>query len=175
VLAALGMQAMTAVTAIDAGQVAFAPTELLSSGLKQLLDVRRAVGLRNPAHSLVKLMNPCAGKSLVIGSYTHPEYAVSMAENFELMGANAMLLRGTEGEVVADPRRMPQMDGFLRGQRTLLQEAQSGTLASVPDLPREIDAASTAQYISAVMAGERPVPAPIAMQVEHILQLSAQL
>jgi hypothetical protein len=47
--------------------------------LKRLLDVRRVVGLRNPAHSLVKLMNPCAGPAVVVGSYTHPEYAVSMA------------------------------------------------------------------------------------------------
>ena len=43
------------------GEVAFAPTELLCPGLKRLLDVRRVVGLRNSAHSLVKLMNPCAG------------------------------------------------------------------------------------------------------------------
>ena len=54
---------------------AFAPTELLHPGLKRLLDVRRVVGLRNPGHSVVKLMQPSAGPCVVVGSYTHPEYA----------------------------------------------------------------------------------------------------
>ena len=58
VLAALGMMALSTVREVQAGEVVFAPTELLCPGLKRLLDVRRVVGLRNPAHSLVKLMNP---------------------------------------------------------------------------------------------------------------------
>jgi anthranilate phosphoribosyltransferase len=127
------------------------------------------VGLRNPAHSLVKLMNPVDGASLIVSSYTHPEYAVSMAATFALVGANALLLRGTEGEPVADPRRTPQMEAFRHGQRVLVQEAQGGSLARLPELPKEIDAASTASYIQSVLAGRLPVPAPIAQQVERIL------
>lgn len=175
VLAALDIHALTATRTIASGEVAFAATELLCPGLKRLLDVRRAVGLRNPAHSLVKIMNPCLGKSLVVSSYTHPEYAISMAQTFELIQANALLLRGTEGEVVADARRTPQMEAFIAGKRTLLQASQPGTLASVPDLPKEIDSASTAAYIRAVLAGTHAVPASIARQVEHILQLVSQL
>lgn len=175
VLSALDIHALTAIRTIADGEVVFAATELLCPGLKRLLDVRRAVGLRNPAHSLVKIMNPCLGKALVVSSYTHPEYAISMGQTFELIGANALLLRGTEGEVVADARRTPQMEAFIAGKRSLLQEAQPGTLASVPDLPREIDSASTAAYIRAVLAGTHAVPASIARQVEHILHTSAQL
>ena len=175
VLLALGVRAQTAITTIANGEIAFAPTDILCAGLQRLLDVRRVVGLRNPAHSVVKLMNPCAGRSLIVSSYTHPEYAVSMAATFELMQSNAMLLRGTEGEAVADPRRMPQMDGFVAGRRVVLQEAQTGTLASLPDLPKEFDAESTAAYIRQVMAGTNPVPPSIARQVEHILRLSGQL
>jgi anthranilate phosphoribosyltransferase len=170
VFAALGQPARTSVAALPAGQCAFVPTEVLLPGLKRLLDVRRAVGLRNPAHSLVKLMNPCEGPALIVGSYTHPEYAVSMAETFALVGAHALLLRGTEGEPVADARRTPQMDAFRDGQRHLLQPAQDGSLASLPELPREIDATSTATYIRAVLDGQLPVPAPIALQVAHILR-----
>ena len=175
VLLRLGVYAETAIKSIAPGEVAFVPTGLLCPALKRLLDVRRAVGLRNPAHSLVKIMNPCVGKSLVVSSYTHPEYAISMAQTFELVKANALLLRGTEGEVVADARRTPQMEAFINGQRQLLQAAQSGTLASLPDLPKTTDAASTAAYIQSVMAGQQSVPASIAMQVEHILQLVKQL
>ena len=175
VLFALGIKAQSAIKRISNGEIAFAPTELLCAGLAHLLDVRRVVGLRNPAHSLVKLMNPCAGKSLIISSYTHPEYAISMAATFALMQSNAMLLRGTEGEAVADARRMPQMVGFLAGQQTVLQEAQTGALAALPDLPKAFDAQTTAAYITQVMAGSSPVPASIARQVEHILHLSRQL
>jgi len=175
VLAALDIHALTAIKTIANGEVVFAPTELLCPGLKRLLDVRRAVGLRNPAHSLVKIMNPCLGKALVVSSYTHPEYAISMGQTFELIQANALLLRGTEGEVVADARRTPQMEAFIGGKRTLLQAFQPGTLASVPDLPTAIDSDSTATYIRAVMSGSHAVPASITRQVEHILHLTSQL
>ena len=140
-----------------------------------MLDVRRIVGLRNPAHSLVKLMNPVAGKSLLVSSYTHPEYAVSMAATFERVAANALLLRGTEGEGVADARRSPPMQGFIQGRRVLLDEGVKGTLPSLPDLPKATDAAGTADYIQSVLAGRSPVPPSIAQQVAHILHLIAQL
>ena len=175
VLLAQQIQARAAITSIASGSVAFVPTDVLCPALKRLLDVRRVVGLRNPAHSLVKIMNPCSGKSLVVSSYTHPEYAVSMAQTFELTHTNALLLRGTEGEVVADARRMPQMDAFINGQRQLLQAAQAGTLSTVPDLPKTTDATRTAAYIQSVLAGQQAVPASIAMQVEHILRLVKQL
>jgi anthranilate phosphoribosyltransferase len=148
---------------------------MLCPGLQRLLDVRRVVNLRNPAHSLVKLMNPCASKSLIVSSYTHPEYAISMAETFALTHGNALLIRGTEGESVADPRRTPKMQAFLNGQATDLQAYQAGSLTTLPDLPQSIDAAGTAAYIRSVMGGTQPVPAPIAQQVAHILHLVAAL
>ena len=175
VLLALEIHAQSAANPIAPGEVAYVPTEVLCPALKRLLDVRRVVGLRNPAHSLVKLMNPCMGKALIVSSYTHPEYAVSMAQTFELTQTSAMLLRGTEGEVVADARRMPQMDAFIKGQRQLLQEAQAGTLSTLPDLPNTTEAVSTAAYIQSVLVGQQAVPASIAMQVEHILHLVKQL
>ena len=107
VLSALAIPAQRAIRTVADGEVVFVPTALLSAGLQRLLDVRRVVGLRNPAHSLVKLMNPGAGKCLVVGSYTHPEYAQSMAATVELMGSHALLLRGTEGEPVADAEGEP--------------------------------------------------------------------
>jgi anthranilate phosphoribosyltransferase len=171
VLSAMGLSALTEIRAVNAGEVVFAPTELLCPGLKRLLDVRRVVGLRNPAHSLVKLMNPTtAPDALLVSSYTHPEYAISMAATFELTGARALLLRGTEGEVVADARRTPQMDAFVRGTRTPLVETQAGSLIKLPELPTDIDADSTARYTQAVLHGELPVPAPLAAQVQAVLR-----
>ena len=178
VLAALGIPAQAAIKPIASGELAFAPTALLCPGLQRLLEVRRVVNLRNPAHSLVKLMNPVEsgkGKSLIISSYTHPEYAISMAETFALTQANALLLRGTEGEAVADPRRTPTMQAFVNGRAFTLQQHQAGSLATLPDLPTQLDVATTAAYIQQVMAGEQPVPVPIAQQVAHILHLVKSL
>ena len=174
VMAAMGVMALSTVREVQAGEVVFAPTELLCPGLKRLLDVRRVVGLRNPSHSLVKLMNPVQNnatqKVLRISSYTHPEYLHSMAATFALTQARALLLRGTEGEVVADARRQPQMDIFVDGQRKLTLEAQSGSLKQLPELPTQIDAHTTASYTQAVLNGTLPVPAPIAQQVQAALQ-----
>jgi anthranilate phosphoribosyltransferase len=173
VLQALGIPAQKAIETIAAKAVQYVPTEVLCPGLQRLLDVRRVVGLRNPAHSLVKLMNPCDGPAVVVGSYTHPEYAASMTATFSLIEATALLLRGTEGEPVADPRRTPAMDAFAAGQVTRVQEPQGGSLASVPGLPA-IDVQSTATWIQAVLDGREPVPSPIALQVAHIVHLSQQ-
>ena len=172
VLAALDVPAWTGIRKIDNGEVANVPTELLHSGLKRLLDVRRVVGLRNAGHSVVKLMAPVAGPSIVVGSYTHPAFATVMAELFELLGMSALLSRGLEGEVVSDPRRTAQLDGFIRGRRVELQAQQPGTQSDIPGLPTAIDVAATADYTHRVLAGQLPVPPAIATQVRHILELS---
>jgi anthranilate phosphoribosyltransferase len=169
VLQRLGVDTEGPVPALAPGEVRFVHTARLCPGLDRLLQVRRVVGLRNSAHSLVKLLDPCRDPALVVGSYTHPEYAVSMADTLGLMGTKALLLRGTEGEPVADPRRMPQMDLFVNGERRCVQESQTGPLGMLPRLPA-IDAASTADYIDAVLGDRLPAPAPIARQVEVITQ-----
>ncbi|SDC09392.1 Anthranilate phosphoribosyltransferase [Variovorax sp. CF079] len=175
VLAALDVQPLASIRPIANGEAVFAPTELLSPGLKRLLDVRRVVGLRNPGHSVVKLMQPTQGACVVVGSYTHPAYAESMAATFELLGMTALLSRGLEGESVADPRRTAQVDGFVRGRRVALQTQEPGTQAEVPGLPKEIDIETTADYTRRVLAGQAPVPDAIAQQVEHVLQLAQQV
>jgi anthranilate phosphoribosyltransferase len=147
----------------------------LSPPLKKLLDVRKVVGLRNSAHSVVKLINPYRQhadvRSILISSYTHPEYAVSMNETLAGLKATALLLRGTEGEAVADPRRTPVMTGLRVGEAVVLQDMQHGSINTLPLLPTTTDPAMTASYIQSVLAGEQVVPAPIALQVEHILKL----
>jgi anthranilate phosphoribosyltransferase len=172
VFEALGVPASTSVAPLGDGQLAFVPTELLSPGLKRLLDARRAIGLRNSAHSLVKLMNPCSGPAVIVGSYTHPEYAQSMGEVFQRMRATALLLRGTEGEAVADARRLPEMVGFVRGERIVLEEGRKGTLTELPALPADPEAQATARAVKEVLAGRVPVPPSIALQVKHLLYLA---
>ena len=89
-----------------------------------------------------------------------------MAATFALTQARALLLRGTEGEVVADARRQPQMSIFVEGQLRVTLDAQTGSLTHLPELPTHIDAHTTAQYTQSVLSGELPIPAPIAKQVQ---------
>ena len=51
-------------------------------------------------------------------------------------------------------------------------EAQGGSLTALPDLPQGHEALPTARYIEAVLAGEKPVPAPIATQVAALVSLA---
>ena len=174
VLEALGTPATLAIKTIANGTVAHVSTELLCPGLKRLLDVRQVVGLRNPGHSVVKLMTPAEGQAIVVTSYTHPEYFSMICAAFGLTGASALLSRGLEGESVADPRRSPRFDAFVRGRHEVLDEQQPGTLSEVPGLPTEIDVDTTARYTERVLAGTAPLPPTIARQVEHILQLASR-
>ena len=91
-----------------------------------------------------------------------------------LTGATALLMRGTEGEPVADARRCPKLTAFLGGveQPALSVDAQGGSLVALPELPTAIDADSSARYIAEVMAGTKPLPPPIATQVMALRALA---
>lgn len=168
VFSALGIQPCTDALSARAGETLFVHTASLHAGLDRLLSVRRTVGLRNAGHSLVKLMNPIKGSALVVGSYTHPEYLQSMSATFALTGQHALLLRGTEGEPVADARRTPAMDVFRNGQARRVQTQREGSLEHMPDMPSP-EAQATATYVQQVLRGESAIPEPIALQVQHIL------
>ena len=175
VIEALRWPVLHAARPLHAGEVVFVPTAVLNVGLQRLLDVRRSIGLRNSGHSLVKLLCPVRTPSLLITSYTHPEYATTMSQALAHAGVNALLLRGTEGEAVADPRRLPLIEAVLQQQKVTLASAQTGPLEHMPSLPEQIDAHSTARFIEAVLAGHAAVPAPIQTQVQCALDALAQL
>src|SRR3989344_2617514 len=174
VLLALDVPALTAPEKIANGTVRHIHTQHLHAGLARLLSVREVVGLRNPGHSVVKLMSPCAGPSVVVTAYTHPEYFEMLQTTFRTLGVSALLSRGLEGEVATDPRRTPRYDGFVHGVHAVLESQQPGTASEVPGLPTEIDVSTTATYTRCVLAGELPIPPAIERQVEHILRLAEQ-
>jgi len=151
----------------------FMPIDALSPALARLLEVRRVVGVRNSGHTVAKLLSSCVGAPVLrVANYTHPEYATLMADFLAATRADALLMRGTEGEPVADPRRAPRLDVYADGKlrSELSRPAQEGVLTELPLLPRTHDAATTALYIQNVVSGEKPAPAPLMQQVECIVQ-----
>jgi len=177
---ALGLPPLTDAAAVHArwaaGQPAFMPTEVLHPSLGELLALRRILGLRNPGHTLVKLM-PAVPGALRVVNHTHPEYAISLAQFLALTQADALLLRGTEGEPVADARRLPRLGAFLQGEarEDLSLEAQGGSLLHLPELSKDISPEGTATTIRALLSGETPMPEPITRQVQCLLALRAAM
>jgi anthranilate phosphoribosyltransferase len=182
VFEALGVHAASshaeAEAALDDGHVSFITIDALAPRLAWMLSLRRILGVRNSTHTLVKIMQPFAGPALRLVSYTHPEYLETLGEYFQKAApperGHAFLMRGTEGETVANANKAQKIDWFHDGERTVLVERQM--LAEVlPELPEDKSAASTAAWIAAVLRGEIPVPDSIAQQVAHCKDVSRQL
>jgi len=156
----------------------FVCTDHLCPPLARLLEVRRVVGLRNSGHTMAKLLQPCAtGSTLRVVNHTHPEYATMLTSFLAHTHADAVLMRGTEGEPVADPRRAPRLDVFIGGQprADLSRAAHEGVLTEMPVLPRTNDAATTAVYIQSVVSGEKPAPGPLTQQVDCLMRSLAAI
>ncbi len=181
VFAELGVHA--AASAADAeraladGHVAFVTIDTLAPRLAWLLSLRRVLGVRNSTHTLVKIMQPFAGPALRLVSYTHPEYLETLGGYF--LGApaargDAFLMRGTEGETVANATKAQKIDWFHAGERTVLVERQM-LADAIPALPDDKSAAATAAWITAVLRGDIPVPDPIAQQVAHCVTVARDL
>ena len=160
------------------GRPAFMAIETLAPKMAGLLELRRVLGLRSSTHTLVKILQPFEGPALRLVSYTHPEYLETLGEYF-LHAAppergDAFLMRGTEGETVANANRAQQIDWFHQGQRTLLVQRDSPT-DELAQLPEGRDAATTADWIARALRGEVPVPPSIAEQVAQCLLVSKLL
>lgn len=153
----------------------FMPIETLAPRMARLLALRSILGVRNSTHTLVKIMQPFAGPALRLTSYTHPEYLEMLTSYFTTAApvarGDAFLMRGTEGETVANAKRAQQISWFHDHQCTVLVQKQEA-VDELPPLPPQRDAATTAQWIKAALNDAQPVPIPIAEQVEHCLHIT---
>jgi anthranilate phosphoribosyltransferase len=182
ILAELGLaEAATSAAVHDAfaaRRPAFMPIETLAPSLAHMLSLRRILGVRSSTHTIVKILQPFEGAALRLVSYTHPEYLQALGEYFTSAApharGDAFLMRGTEGETVANPHRAQQIDWFHGGQRTLLVERDmpADTLAEVPGAR---DAAATAAWIARALRGEVPVPPSISAQVAACVRTARAL
>ncbi len=156
---------------LESEGLAFLPTQALCPGLSSLLALRSRLGVRNSAHTIVKLINPFARDSVRMISASHPDYLASIRDYLLATSGRALLLRATEGEAFANPKRRPQIDYFAEGRQQLLFEREVGPL-KVPNVSESIDAVSTATWIRRALAGEVPVPLPLLHQLACCLYVS---
>jgi len=149
---------------LDNDGLAFIPTAVISPGLASLLSLRGRLGTRNSAHTMVKLIDPFKGEGLKLVSATHPVYLERLGQFLTQTQSRALLLEATEGEPFANPKRRPKIIHYQDGLDTVLFEEEIGAPRHQPSQPASIQAADTAAWIKRVMAGEVPVPHPIAKQ-----------
>lgn len=150
---------------LDDDLLAFVPTAVLCPGLASLLSLRNRLGVRNPAHNLVKLIDPFEGAGLRVISASDPLY-LSKLESFLLAtGFDALLLHSTEGEPFANPRQRPKIQGFRQGKSTTLFEEEWAPARTLPGLPLSIEATATADWIRLALDGRIPVPHPLVNQL----------
>lgn len=156
----------------------FMPIEALAPRMARLLELRRILGVRNSTHTLVKIIQPFIDPALRLTSYTHPEYLEMLTTYFSTAAppqrGDVFLMRGTEGETVANAKRAQQIEWFHDHQCTTLVHRQA-PVDELPSLPEQSDAASTAGWIQKAMQDNRLVPASISEQIQHCLFVSKKL
>jgi anthranilate phosphoribosyltransferase len=172
----LGIQpcasAIAAQQAIDEKGLAFVPLSVIAGGLSDLLSRRAVLGLRNTAHSLVKMLDPFRGQGLILAAATHPAYMDMMRTVFARVGSHVLLFRATEGEPFANPKRRPRIEHLHDGACDLLFEAEHDSLKSLPQLPESAEAKPTVDWMRAVLDGHSPLPQPLANQLACCLYAS---
>ncbi len=146
---------------LAARKLAVIAIDTLAPPLARVLKLRREIGLRSSGHTLVKMLQPFTTKAVRLVSVTHPEYLERMRAFFTSYASHALLLRGAEGEAVAHPRREPVIE-WLDGKTA---EVLRGAAEENLQLPDGRDAAITADWIKAALAGKYPVPSAILHQV----------
>jgi anthranilate phosphoribosyltransferase len=145
-------------------RIAYVPTAVLAPRLMHLLRYRVRLGMRSCAHSLAKLIDPFHGDSYRVVPVTHPDYLKRMREFLAATHANALLLRGTEGEPFSNPLRQGQMETFADGVGTICADKECGSVQA-PPLPAAVDAPTTAAWIAEALAGTTAMPQPIIAQL----------
>ena len=171
ILAKMGIAASTSVyhaeDALQERRLAYLPLDTVCAPLGRLVGLRRILGVRNVAHTLVKLLCPVAGPTLLLSAYTHPEFGAMLNELFAERGTAALLMRATEGEAVVNVRRSQEVLRWRAGEVETLAERAPAAAAELPGLPPR-DATATAVWTQAVLAGEMPAPASLLRQCEMI-------
>ena len=159
-------------TQLDETGIALLAIEQLNPGLNALLNLRSRLGVRNTAHTLCKLLDPCPGQSIRVVNVTHPEYLIRMSSLLTTQRAHAMLLRGTEGEAFANPRRRPELMGFESGRNEILFPAEEGGTPPLEGWPESADFDQNIELIRKLIANPEMIPQPLNDQVAALRTLA---
>jgi anthranilate phosphoribosyltransferase len=160
-----GVSLAQAQKSMDEDLLAFVPTAVLCPGLANLLALRTRLGVSNPAHGLVTLLDPFESGSLRLVCADRIAQLDRLEAFLVATGFDALLMKSTEGEPFANPKQRPRIRFFSQGDATVLFEEEVLSARSSLSLPATIDAAATAAWIRQAMAGQVPIPHPLVNQL----------
>jgi len=149
-----------------AGLPAFAALSVFAPSLARLIALRPILGVRNVAHTLAKLVRPVAGPSLLLASYTHPDFGRLQADVMRASGERALVMRATDGEAVVRAGRVQTIEFWNAGTSRVVLEGQSVAPPTEP-LP-DPGAEATAEWTRQVLDGAKPVPQAIKLQIDTV-------
>jgi anthranilate phosphoribosyltransferase len=144
-------------------KLAVVPIEVLAPAFGALFRARPKAG-SSPA-ALARLIDPFHGAGLRVIAVGRSENLSRMRAFLGATRADALLLRGTEGQPFADPRRQPQLEWFDRGVGSVLFDADASRDSLPVASPGAHDAAATAAWTAAALAGESPIPQSVLNQL----------
>ncbi len=155
---------------LERRRVACMRVDMIARGLDWLLGLRLTLGVRNSGHTLAKLLDPCKGRSVRVVAVTHPPYLELMQTLLTAEAATALLMRGTEGESYAAPRRRPRLLGFNNGIATELFDACEFDGSETEGASCSVE--ENAALIRDMLNARIPIPQAILDQVSALKQLA---
>lgn len=157
---------------LDEELLAFVPTAVLCPGLANLLALRSRLGVSNPAHNLVTLLDPIESGGLRMVGADQPLQLEQLETFLFATGFDALLMKNTEGEPFANPKQRPRIKFFRQGEAVVLFEEEMQSARGTLSQPSAVDAAATAAWVKQAMAGQVPIPHPLVNQLACCLYAS---
>jgi anthranilate phosphoribosyltransferase len=157
---------------LDEELLAFVPTAVLCPGLANLLALRSRLGVSNPAHNLVTLLDPIESGGMRMVGADQPLQLEQLETFLFATGFDALLMKNTEGEPFANPKQRPRIKFFREGEAVVLFEEEMQSARGPLSQPSAVDAAATAAWVKQAMAGQVPIPHPLVNQLACCLYAS---
>lgn len=148
---------------LQTGHLAFVPTGALSPALADLLALRVRMGGGALARVLARLADPFGGAALQLLPVEHRNERSTLQSLLCDVGNSALLFETRAGDPVVDAQCRPGIELVTEGTVHQLFDAEVTPRCAHP-LPAAHDLKATAQWITGVLEGRIPMPAPIANQ-----------
>lgn len=166
--------------ALHSSQPVFVPISVLAPKLARLLNTRELLGVRNSTHILVKIIQPFSNPVLRLISYTHIKYLHVLHQYFQNIAptnhGDVCLMRGTEGEVVANLQCMRQIDWFHNNKCVVLTKKQNDLVQKKFLYPMNCTTIQhTICWIKAILDQKIEIPEAISVQVKHYLAIAKSI
>ena len=94
---------------IGARKFAYVPLEVLSPGLRKLIELRPVFGLRSPVHSFSRMLNPFSAPTMMQGIFHRGFMEIHSGAARIMNQPNMAVFRGEGGEIERRPNKPTQV------------------------------------------------------------------